>query len=314
MNLADIPTAIVLPFAAGAGGGFIRTIPVTSQIGITDGRASYTDGFVPLNATPIGAGGVPPSVKDMNGILFPATAWARWVKAGGPIYFDGTFATAVGGYPLGAVVQSASVPGKFWVSLIDANPHDPDATTGYWSTGSIVAANTADLITGTNTTRYANASALAGLRATTGELVTGTDPAKYATPAALAGLRSVAADVLAGTDAAKYITPLALAGAFDTGVPGVIHLPGGFVIQYGSDVNTYSQGSHALGFNEPFVVAVDLVLIITFNDTGGTSNLFDIFAQWRPTLTTLGGFQFMIQDAGGGGSANGVGWLAIGRS
>ena len=43
------PVPFAVPFGASAGAGYIRTIPVASQISITPGAASLTDGFVPLN-------------------------------------------------------------------------------------------------------------------------------------------------------------------------------------------------------------------------------------------------------------------------
>lgn len=132
MQASDIPLKLPLPFANAAGGAQKRVIPVASQIGITDGAASLTDGFPPLNATPIGAGGIPPDIKDMNGILFEISAWARWSGASGPVFFDGAFSTAVGGYPRGATLQSAVTPGVIFVSLIDNNTTNPDGGDASW--------------------------------------------------------------------------------------------------------------------------------------------------------------------------------------
>jgi hypothetical protein len=122
------PTSFPIPFAANAAGPYIRSIPVTSQIGITDGAASLNDGFVPDNFLQIAAGGVPPFGQDMTGILNQATAWIRWLEAGAPIYFDATFASAIGGYPKGSIVQSALVVGAEWVSSVDNNSTNPDSS------------------------------------------------------------------------------------------------------------------------------------------------------------------------------------------
>lgn len=121
------PASFPIPFAANAGGSFIRSIPTASQIGITDGAASLHDGFVPDNFTQIAAGGVPPFGQDMNGILNRSTAWNQWFEAGGPIVYDATFQAAIGGYPNGAIVQSAIVPGRQWLSIVDNNMNNPDA-------------------------------------------------------------------------------------------------------------------------------------------------------------------------------------------
>lgn len=124
MQLSNIPGKLVLPFA-NAGGK--STIPVASQIGITAGAASLTDGFPPLTRTPIAAGGVPPSGLDMNGILYEMSAIIRWANAGGGYPFDGTFATDtnVGGYPKGARIMRSDGQG-YWFNTTDNNVTDPN--------------------------------------------------------------------------------------------------------------------------------------------------------------------------------------------
>lgn len=127
MNATDIPQRFQIPFAHGAGGSYIRPIPLASQIGIQDGAASLTDGFPPDNFIPISGGGVPPFGQDINGLQNQITAWCRWQAAGGPIVYDATFSTAIGGYPAGAVLRSTVTPAISWVSAVDANTTDPDS-------------------------------------------------------------------------------------------------------------------------------------------------------------------------------------------
>lgn len=126
MQRSAAPTKFQLAWAANAGVSFIRTVPVASQIGINAGAASYNDGFVPDNFTQIAAGGVPPFGQDMNGVLNETTVWDQWYQAGGPILYDSAFATAIGGYPEGAVVDSAVVLGAQWYSTADNNSTNPD--------------------------------------------------------------------------------------------------------------------------------------------------------------------------------------------
>jgi len=126
MQSSNIPSKIPLPFAYAAGGSYKNTIPVASQIGITNGRASLTDGFPPLTFTPIGAGGVPPFGSDMNGILNEITAIQQWQEAGGFFPYDSAFSTAIGGYPKGAIIQSSYLNG-LWVSSVENNTTDPDS-------------------------------------------------------------------------------------------------------------------------------------------------------------------------------------------
>ena len=55
--------------------------------------------------TPIAAGGIPPSGKDMNGILNQISQHTAWVNSGGGYQFDPIIAAA-GGYPIGAIIYS----------------------------------------------------------------------------------------------------------------------------------------------------------------------------------------------------------------
>lgn len=132
MKRADIPTKFSIPFANAAGASFVRNVPVASQIGITNGAASLTDGFPPLNATPRASGGVPPFIQDMNGILRQSTNWLRWVSAGGPIQYDAAFQTSIGGYPRGALVASTTVDGLFWYCTTDDNLSNPNTGGAGW--------------------------------------------------------------------------------------------------------------------------------------------------------------------------------------
>lgn len=122
------PSKMLLPFAE-AGGK--NAIPVDSQIGITPGAASLTDGFPPLTRTPIVAGGIPPSGLDMNGILYAITAIQQWQSAGGAFAYDAAFSAEVGGYPKGAVLVKATNDG-FWLNTLDSNTSNPDTGGADW--------------------------------------------------------------------------------------------------------------------------------------------------------------------------------------
>ena len=131
MQDSGIPAKFPIPFANNAGGSYIRTIPQASQIGITAGAASLHDGFPPLCFTPISGGGVPPFGQDMNGILNEISAWSQWFQAGGPIQYDAAFATAIGGYPNGAMLINATFDGV-WVCTADNTTSNPDTGGANW--------------------------------------------------------------------------------------------------------------------------------------------------------------------------------------
>ncbi len=131
MQLSQLPRKFNLPFGSSAGGGFTN-YPIPDLPPGTPGLASLQTGFPPVNFTPISAGGIPPAGADFNAILFQITSWDQWIAAGGPIFYDATFQTAIGGYPNGAVVQSAIVPGNYWQSTVDNNTSNPDTGGANW--------------------------------------------------------------------------------------------------------------------------------------------------------------------------------------
>jgi len=122
------PSKFAKPFADS---GAKNAIPTPSQISITPGAASLTDGFPPLTRTPIAAGGIPPFGEDMNGILYEITDAVQWEQAGGAYPYDSAFATAVGGYPLGAVVAATDGAG-YWITTTANNTTDPESGGAGW--------------------------------------------------------------------------------------------------------------------------------------------------------------------------------------
>lgn len=129
MQASDVPYKFQEIWAAAAVAGYVTTpIPDTAA----GGSASQSLGFPPVTAQPVGSGGIPPDIADFNGILQYATAWSQWFQAGAPVRYDATFQTNIGGYPEGAVVESASSPGRFWVSTIDNNSGNPDTGSTNW--------------------------------------------------------------------------------------------------------------------------------------------------------------------------------------
>lgn len=125
MQTSSQPKLLPVPFADA---GSKQTIPNDSQIGITAGRASYTDGFPPLTRTPLAAGGVPPFGTDFNGVLNDITAAVRWSQSGASYPFNAAFNTAIGGYPKGARIPNSTLDG-FWLNTTEGNTVNPENTT-----------------------------------------------------------------------------------------------------------------------------------------------------------------------------------------
>lgn len=123
---------IVEPFGLNASAGDITLpIPVPTQSPANPARASFDTGFPPLTFLPVSSGGIPPSGKDFNGLLFMITAYLAAAQAGLTPTYDATASTAFGGYPVGATLRSAS--GGFWFNTVAGNTTDPDTGGAGWS-------------------------------------------------------------------------------------------------------------------------------------------------------------------------------------
>lgn len=127
MNQSDLPDRFPIPFASGATGSTIRTLPTNHQPATaTDAPASLEDGFPIECFTPEASGGVPPNGKDLNAILKLLSEQAQWNQAGGPALYNAAFSAAIGGYPKGARLASSVTAGAEWLNLVDGNTTNPD--------------------------------------------------------------------------------------------------------------------------------------------------------------------------------------------
>lgn len=156
MQSNQIPTKFPIPFGNNAAAGTIRSVPQASQSAITPGAASLYDGFPTITGQPLASGGVPPSLQDFNGLLNQITAWNRWQNAGGMVSYDQNFSNAVGGYPAGALLASAT-SGLLWLNLSDNNTTNPDGSSPIGWVGIITTAtigNYAPVFPPTNATLY----------------------------------------------------------------------------------------------------------------------------------------------------------------
>lgn len=142
------PELMPVPFASS---GLKNTIPITLPDGADINSASYDAGFPPSTMTPIVSGGKPPKGRDMNGILYDITSHITYINAGGQYGFDAEFAASIGGYPLGAVLQSNDGKSSY-VSIVDNNTTDFNSTPSSIGTnwipwaGSAVSATTIGMV------------------------------------------------------------------------------------------------------------------------------------------------------------------------
>lgn len=130
MQDADIPAKFSIAWAQNTPSGNITNpIPDTPQ---PIGHASFEEGYGTINSVPVASGGIPPWGSDTNGIFYMITAAMRWLQAGGLYPYDGTFSAAVGGYPRGAMVPSATKAGRWYISTADDNTNNPDTGGADW--------------------------------------------------------------------------------------------------------------------------------------------------------------------------------------
>ena len=127
MLVASIPYKFSVPWGASATSSYINTIPET---GVSP-AASQALGFPPATSVPAGAGGTPPAIGDFNGALNYETLWTQWLQAGAPVGYDSAFSTAIGGYPNGAILASATF-GRRWISTVDNNTSNPNTGGANW--------------------------------------------------------------------------------------------------------------------------------------------------------------------------------------
>ena len=134
MMASSVPAKLPEPWAKSASGtAALVTNPMPDTVSGGTGLGSWSLGWQAINDTPIASGGIPPFMKDFNGVLFPVSGWAQWFSMGGPVVWDSAFSSTIGGYPKGAIVQSASVTGKLWLCTADNNTTNPDASGAGWT-------------------------------------------------------------------------------------------------------------------------------------------------------------------------------------
>jgi hypothetical protein len=117
-----------VPFALN---GQKREIPVTNPSTANPQDASYNTGFPDITMTP--DVGEPPNGTDFNGIFYAITLDLVHRQSGKQIQYDATYATNIGGYAKGSVLQSADLT-KSYISTADGNLTDPDSSSSKnWS-------------------------------------------------------------------------------------------------------------------------------------------------------------------------------------
>ncbi|MFW5410800.1 phage tail protein [Pectobacterium brasiliense] len=127
MNSSDLPSRILKAFAVN---GNKNTIDVDSTPAtLNNGTATFDSGFPPVTMQPISAGGLPPSGRDMNGLLYSVTLQQQWYNAGMTYPYNAEFSTNISGYPRGAIVPRTDFTGQ-WLNINEGNANSPESPVG----------------------------------------------------------------------------------------------------------------------------------------------------------------------------------------
>lgn len=106
-----------------------QDVPITGDS--SGGRATYDTGFPPVTRIPIVAGGIPPFGTDFNGVLYDLSQAIQYVQSGVAFPFNQDFATAIGGYEIGAIVSDASNKSLLWINGTASNTAFPTGWTQF---------------------------------------------------------------------------------------------------------------------------------------------------------------------------------------
>lgn len=124
------PTPLHYPFASDATSSYINTLPDAATGSYL---ASWKEGFPPVTMTPLAGGGVAPSGADFNGLLNAISSGVRWTGAGGLPSYDADVSTAIGGYPLGAVLALSSTTLGLVAATASGVTNDPNSDMSGWA-------------------------------------------------------------------------------------------------------------------------------------------------------------------------------------
>lgn len=127
MKSTDVPALFPIPFASAASPAYIQQVPTAYNSAIP-GSFGLDVGSPPETFLDPAAGGIAPLGEYFNGLMNQVTAWIRWQQSGGMPGYNAAQCTAIGGYPLGAVLKAASY-GAFWLNTADNNTANPDSGT-----------------------------------------------------------------------------------------------------------------------------------------------------------------------------------------
>lgn len=131
MESISTPQVINMPFCADGDKNTIPSAATGTQ------RASLEEGFPEITSKPISEGGIPPEREDFNGAMNLNSQFYFAFQNGWWPTFDAEVSTAIGGYPLGAVLWWFPTTGEYanmavpLKSLVANNTYNFNTNTSY---------------------------------------------------------------------------------------------------------------------------------------------------------------------------------------
>lgn len=301
------PLLNAVPFASQGDKNIIPIDPSLDPDPVAQAAASFKLGFPPKTRIKISLGGVPPSGRDMNGILNFLSQHQVWLNAGGTYKFNADLAAALGGYQKGAILASNDGL-RLYVSTVDGNTTDFNTDMTGWKM-----IGTSELQTLLDTLQTNINNEVAARISSDEFLNTKIDTKLDKTGGAITGNLSITGEL--------YTNSQWLGVHSIDGPAAHTTLPNGFIMQFGfidyNDMIPFSgssTGERYFGLNFPraFPVAcmsVQVTMCLTAVDQNN-----DTWAQVAPP--TRFGVAVMSQtpdpDAGTYKAFRGIYWQAIG--
>ena len=125
MQTSGIPYKTPHVFASSAAGSLVSS-PIPDTVAGGAGHLSWQQG-IPSECMTLG--GIPPFGAEVNALYQQMSAWSQWQQAGGPVFYDSTFSSEIGGYPKGAVLAVPGLPSAYYISTVENNTSAPPGST-----------------------------------------------------------------------------------------------------------------------------------------------------------------------------------------
>lgn len=271
------PLAIQTPIAVNGD----KNIPAQNASGTE--TSSINLGFLPITSEPLDDGGIAPERTDFNGMFYLSTDQRVYLQNGGVITYDSNVASAIGGYPLNAIlgyIDSSNNLG-FVRSLIDNNQYNfvttPSYINGtYWE---YVNLKNFDILTPQFTTLQNNINTLdtSVVKLSGNQSVSGTKT--FSGTVNVTGTAKVPNSATAGT----AVSTQAISKTATTNTSAYVQLGNGLIIQWMKFTHSTNSAEHT--WKKAFSSSTSYVTILAQCKGGSSAQNIAVTAQTSSKFT-----------------------------